>query len=463
MRSLLVLGLLVIIAIKAVAVIALGPVPIEQDAAVYWRMSTLVLGGDWLMMAEPIAYRTPVYPWFLAAIRAFAGSYSLVSIVVAQSILMVGSIWIAGQIASKVTRLPGAMVWTLALSLPAFSAFTFNAALLSESLFTFLLMLHLLSVLIYDEEPSASRAVFVGVTFALTLLTRPIVILLWLIHIPLMLWSHWRRRRRVGKDASLRVKLPGRVAHGVLAGVVAVAMVAPWVIRNSILFDEMFVTQFVGRNIWVVTFQDGSGAGLEVPDTEAGRELQRRIDRVAVGDEDWILTWTVSHGLIRSGMNDSQADQLMQRVSLDAIGSNQSVVAYKTFRRTCNFWRAAATELPAQGIEGSYRGQKLWKYSIPVIDAVLRYRLSQSVWLNTLVTVLILAACVLLIFNRPSRPYAVWLLLILGYFCVITGVFEIPHYRYRMVVEPLATAVCGAAIAVLLSRRRKPAAVVASS
>lgn len=444
-------------------IIALGPVPIELDAAVYWRMSTMVLGGDWLMFAEPIAYRTPLYPWFLAAIRAVSGPNALLAIVVTQSLLMVGSIWIAGRIAARVTRLPAAMIWTLALSLPAFSAFTFNAALLSESLFTFLLMLHLLAVLIYDEDPSGIRAVFLGLTFALTLLTRPIVILLFAVHIPFLLWTHWRRRRRVGKDAALRVRLPGKVLHALVAGGVITAMSAPWLVRNSMIFDEWFLTQFVGRNIWVVTFQDGSGAGLEIPDTEAGRDVQRRTELVAVGDEDWDLTWTVSHALIRSGLNDSQTDKLMRTVSVEAMKTNQSVVAYKGFRRICNFWRAAATELPAQGVAGSYRGQKIWKYRIPILDRVLEYRLSQSVALNTAVTIVILLACVLLLFNGPSRPYGFWLLLILGYFCVITGIFEIPHYRYRMVVEPLATAVCGAAIAVLLSKRRKPATAVASS
>ena len=121
MRNLLVLILFVVIVVKAAAVIALGPVPIERDAMGYWRMSTLVMGGDWLMFAEPIAYRTPGYPWFLAIVRSFAGAYSLPAIVIAQSILMVASIWIGGQIAVRITRLPRAMVWTLVVALPAFS------------------------------------------------------------------------------------------------------------------------------------------------------------------------------------------------------------------------------------------------------------------------------------------------------------------------------------------------------
>jgi hypothetical protein len=53
--------------------------------------------------------------------------------------------------------------------------------------------------------------------------------------------------------------------------------------------------------------------------------------------------------------------------------------------------------------------------------------------------------------------------LILTYFCVITGLFEIPDYRYRMVVEPIVAMVIGSAIAVLLSKRRLEAKLVGTS
>ena len=463
MRNLLVLILLALIAVKAAAVIALGPVPIERDALGYWKLSTLVLGGDWLMLAEPIAYRTPIYPWFLAIIRACAGEYALPAIAVAQSILMVASIGIAGQIAARITRLPSAMAWTLILSLPAVSAFTYNAALLSESLFIFLLMLHLLTMLHYDENPSAKRAVLAGVTFGLVLLTRPIVLLLWLVHIPFVLWSHYRRRRRVGKDASERVKLHGRIGHGMLAALSVIAIAAPWIARNAIVFDEPFITQFVGRNLWVVTFQDGSGAGLELPATDSSEQLQTRFNRMSAADADWRLTWTVSNALIQSGLSDPQADRLMQQVSLEAIESDQPAFAYKAFRRTVNFWRAAATQLPAQGLKGNYLGESIWIYDIPLLKTAIEYRLSQSVLLNTLLTGMIVAAGIVLLINPPSRPYAFWVLMILAYFAVITGMFEIPHYRYRIVVEPLTASLGGGALAVLLSRRRKPASVITSS
>jgi hypothetical protein len=59
--------------------------------------------------------------------------------------------------------------------------------------------------------------------------------------------------------------------------------------------------------------------------------------------------------------------------------------------------------------------------------------------------------------NYPTRPYAIWLMLIISYFAIASGILEIPVYRSRIVVEPLASTVIGAALAVVLSRRRRPA------
>lgn len=62
MRKFLVLILLLLIATKTAAVLLEGPVPIQRDAFGYWKLSALVMQGDLLMLQDPIAYRTPIYP-----------------------------------------------------------------------------------------------------------------------------------------------------------------------------------------------------------------------------------------------------------------------------------------------------------------------------------------------------------------------------------------------------------------
>lgn len=458
---------------KAVGTLARGPVGIEMDAFGYWRLSGLILGGDLLMLQEPIAYRTPGYPYFVAFSRAVAGPWALHTIVVMQSLLSLGSVLIAGLLAKRWTRLPWALPLTFLAAAPAVSAWTYNAAVLSESLFVFLLMLNLLAVTDYLSKETWGRATWVGATFALTLLTRPIVLLLWVPHLCLLLVAYlqqWLAQRRIRKRHRVEVRSPGggelqlaarkerqlnhRVGRICLAGGVCAALIAPWLARNHHLFGSPRLTEFVGRNIWIVTFQDGSGAGLDLPTGVASDELQKRL-RFVHQTDGWRDTWTVSNALVASGLSDAQADRLMQEVSADAIAVNQEAFAAKAFRRVVNFWRCAATDLPPQGGEQNYRGQVAWDESVPPIDWAIENRFSQSVLGNTLLTALLGAATLLLMINSPTRPYAIWVFLVFSYFAVVTGVLEIPAYRYRLVVEPLVAATIGGAAAVALSWRRK--------
>ena len=179
MRKFLVLLLLLLIATKTAAVLLEGPVPIQRDAFGYWKLSALVMQGDLLMLQDPIDYRTPIYPWFLAILRVLSGSHTLQILAVIQGLFSIGSLIIAASIAARITKLPKAFGLTLVVSLPIVSSLVFDAAVLSESMFIFLFMLNLLAILDYAKYGTATRASWAGFTFAMTLLTRPIVILIW--------------------------------------------------------------------------------------------------------------------------------------------------------------------------------------------------------------------------------------------------------------------------------------------
>ncbi len=465
MRRLSVLLLFVLLLVKVAGTLARGPVAIELDAFNYWRLSSLVLSGDFFLLGEPIAYRTPLYPYFLAIVRAFSGPSALMATVVIQGMLALATLWISGCIAARITRLPLAMPLTLLAALPAVSALTFVAALLSETLFLFLMMLNVLAVLNYSQRGTSGRAVWIGVTFAAALMTRPIVLLLWVPHLVFLLliharlWFRSRKSRLPGrKQLGHRIKLHHRLVHMSVAALTVLVLVSPWLMRNQFLFGTPFLTEFTGRNVWIVTFQDGSGTGLELPQSEASEDLQWRLANVNASSS-WRHTWKVSHALVASGLDDAQADRLMKQVSVDAISANQDAFTRKAFRRIVNFWRCAVTDLPPQGELGNYRRQQTWQASVPPIDWAIEHRLSRWVWFNTLLAALVGLATAVLIFNSPTRPYGIWIFLMFSYFAVVTGVLEIPAYRYRIVIEPLSALAIAAAVAVGLSWRRKSVAV----
>ena len=460
MRKFLVLVLLLLIAAKTAAVLLGGPVPIQRDAFGYWKLSALVMQGDLLMLQAPISYRTPIYPWFLAILRLISGTQSLQVLAVIQGLFSLGSLVIAASIAARITKLPKAFVLTLVLSLPIVSSLTFDAAVLSESMFIFLFMLNLLAILDYAKYGTATRASWVGFTFAMTLLTRPIVILIWIPHLFFLLLIHLRKNGRLRSLSMNPIPYRVRGYHLLLAGLIVTACSAPWMFRNQLLFGKPFLTEFVGRNIWIVTFRDGSGAGLTLPLSSSADQLRQRLNQVDAADQ-WQDTWQVSNALVRSGLNDATADQLMKTVALQTAQQDKSAFAYKAFRRVINYWRCAASELPSQGkSNGPFYGQQTWAVSIPVIEFALQNRFSQSVNLNTMLLSGLAFCVMLLIVNYPTRAYGIWIFTILAYFSLVTGILEIPDYRYRIVVEPVVVLSFGATLAILLSRLRKTAKAV---
>ena len=98
--------------------------------------------GDILLTSEPIAYRTPVYPWFLAFGRLLAGEHALWLITLMQGLLYVCTVYLAANLALKMTKLPQSKLFTALAMLPAISLY-YTTAILSETLFVFLLVLHL--------------------------------------------------------------------------------------------------------------------------------------------------------------------------------------------------------------------------------------------------------------------------------------------------------------------------------
>ena len=90
--------------------------------------------------------------------------------------------------------------------------------------------------------------------------------------------------------------------------------------------------------------------------------------------------------------------------------------------------------------------------SLSIDRAVLGFRFSQSVIGNTLLTLALGLALTLLFRNHSTRPTAVWMGMTLNYFAIITGIFEIPDYRYRLVVEPIVGCTFGSALSVIFSK-----------
>ncbi|WP_145391068.1 ArnT family glycosyltransferase [Stieleria neptunia] len=444
---------------KVVGVVMRGPSPMVLDAGFYWELGGLVADGDWLLMQRPIAYRTPAYPWLIGLFRAVS-SDPLFALVVFQGVLWMATIGLIAALASEISR-DRRVVWVVvALAIPMLCSAVYVTTVLTETLFVFSIVLHLWSVARFTRRPTVAGGLMVGLTLGLAILTRPVAMLVWIADLIYVITSwYW-----IANPATQHLCHRRGWIGVLLAGIVTVGCVSPWLARNHALFGKAMLTEFVGRNLWIVTFQDGSGAGLGLPESAGAARLKTQLGDDVWGnlsvDQSWRHTWTVSNALTTSGMDDPSADRLMKRVATEAIAESPLPFGIKTLRRLINFWRTRATQIPAQLADLAadetvtretlsqefYVGQPVWGVKVPPVDTALRHRWSNWLAGNTLLMLATLAATMLLIWRRPTRAAGLWLGAILGYFATVTAVLEIPAYRYRMIVEPVVLLVIVLAI-----------------
>ena len=435
--------------------IARGPSPLVMDAASYWRLGEVAANGDWLLKSEPIAYRTPGLPWLIATVR-LTTTQPLLVLVLVQGTLWLATIALIAGMSAELTRDRRCVGIVLAASIAMVSSVTYVSAVLTETLFTFLLVSHLGAMMWFTRKPSVGLGVLVGITLSAAILTRPIAMLLWIPDgIYILLSWYWLPNER-----AVVCRKRGWVSVAV-AAIVCGAALAPWLLRNQEMFGKAMLTEFVGRNLWIVTFQEGSGTGLSLPASSAAAQLKHEMGDawpMLERDGSWRDTWTVSNALTSSGVSDPEADVLMKRVAIEALKSAPEEAARKAVRRCVNFWRTRATDLPQQladlkvvppgdgeQLDALYLGEQTWGVKVAPIDTALRFRAEQFTFhqhpgdAST-----VGGGTILLVWWRRTRAGApVVRRRVDSTFGTVTGLLEIPAYRYRMVVEPLMLLVLG--------------------
>ncbi|MEM6978832.1 MAG: hypothetical protein AAF539_04125 [Planctomycetota bacterium] len=448
-----------LVGLKIQWIVGFGSAPLKLDAAEYFELGGHVAGGDLWLANAPIAYRKPGYPWMIGLAHTISSEplRCLISIqAISRWLTVAAAGMFAWQLASLFDRPRGVIAkWCGLLAvvfiLPCISAPIYVNVALTETWFTMWLMLHLNAVVAYVKDPQWRWSVAAAGTFAMTLLVRPIVTWLWLPHVLFGLW-HWISRSQSTSKWSSR--FPKQGLQFIAMTMLVLGMTAPWLLRNQRQFGEAFITKFVGRNLWIVTFQPQSGAGLSIADTTASRSLLKTFDLtpelanampMSSALDSWRHTWTTHRSLETAGIQDPQIDDLMKAVATQSIANQPRLFAWKALRRSINFWRTPATSLPISKPKFGHdhqSGLRTW----------INLRLSQSVSFNSIVLLSLMAAIIALVLSTSTRSAGIWLAGVLSYFCVVTGCLEIPDYRYRMVLEPVVASVIAVALGLCFSR-----------
>ncbi len=422
--------------VKHLLLFVSGPAEVELDAGTYWSLGGLIAEGDlWLQQVDN-AHRTPGYPAFIAIFRATLGEHALCGLIATQHLFSVLTSLLTGWICWRVTGRPWGAVCGWLISALCLTRPWFAGAVLTETLFTFLLTLHVACVVAYLHRPGRLLVLAVGITLAGSLLVRPVMLLWWPV-LALLLWgtNPPECRKQVRQDV-------------LWSGVVLVLLVAPWVARNAMLYGEPFLTRFVGRELWITTFPPDAGASLPLPDSPEVDNL-RELAALAGGEVDLRHNWTVSRLYAAAGVRDDVIDGKMQEIAGAAIRRDPARFAWFACKRGVNFWRCVVREFPFFPWDGQVHlpGQAGWGRERvgEQVASVLQWVPARSVWFNTLAAVAALTGGVLLVLCPQTRAVGLLLLALLFYVNGVTAVLEIPNARYRFVLEPalISCGVCG--------------------
>ena len=187
-----------------------------------------------------LVFYPPLYPYFIAILhRAFGTLAGILWVQAALGALLVPAVGRAGRSAF------GAKVGLVAAALAAVypDLVWFSVHFWSETLFVVLLWWALEQLLRADESGSRTAAASAGILFGLTTLTRELALYL----APLAaLWL--MRAHLLGARAAPR---RGAVARAVVFASCLVLTLAPWTIRNAIVFHAFIPVSTMGAsNLW---------------------------------------------------------------------------------------------------------------------------------------------------------------------------------------------------------------------
>jgi len=225
----------------------------RSDAARYDQLAMGIIEGKGFQKdGEPIAWRGPIYPYFLAGMyKVFGHNYEAVYKMQAVfgALLCVVMFFIGllvfnatvGFIAGLFTGIYGPFIYYLDYGGPGF--------LMSEGMFTFFIAILVYFLVQYVRTNANKYKVLSGVMLAIAALTRPAMIAfipflgLWLLYV------HWKSWRNLVRD-------------GVIIFGFFFLTISPWTIRNYMVFHEFILISNEAGDIFLYGNHPKASGGI---------------------------------------------------------------------------------------------------------------------------------------------------------------------------------------------------------
>lgn len=270
-----------------------------------WNLATLhqfTLDG-----VNPAAHVGPLYPLVLAGFYTFVG-HRPEWVPMLHVLFDLGTAWCMYRVA---TALWGSWIgaWTAALVFLYPAYWTYDPRIRSESLLTLLMSVWLWATVISGQSPSSRRCAFMGLAAGVTILCKPVVLVLAL----LLAGFLWIDRDRLSR----------KVGYVIVYGATCAVLVIPWSLRNYIVFHHIIpVSAGVGVGLWMGSDPVSRGSWPMPPEREQ-----------AIWESAGITPLLYAHA-----MYDVQTDRLLREKGLNRIAADPIGYVSLTFTRVWDFW-----------------------------------------------------------------------------------------------------------------------------
>jgi 4-amino-4-deoxy-L-arabinose transferase-like glycosyltransferase len=393
LRVALVLGLLVRLGVFW-HTSALGPE--IDDEKHYVQLANNILDGNGFAWGpgRPTSIRPPLYPALVASVFAIAGRGSFQAVRLLQIALSLVTVALLVELGRRVFSISvGRYAAAIFFLYP--SLIFFNFTILTETLFTMLLVLFLLLSVMLIDTPRVLTAVLCGATLGLAALTRSVLWPVPLIFCPLV---------------ALLLRAPMRIRLALPAAVFAgyALIVAPWAIRNTKLQSVVTIVDTMG------------GLNLRMGNYEYTPD-DRMWDAVGLsGEKNW--SYPLAQEFPGQVLTEGQKDKWAQRKAIEYMRANPGTTAHRSLIKFADFW----------GLEREYAaGVQQGLYHPPR-------------WIGTLVSSLIVIAYLGVILTGAAglwlaAPQARRHVLLLVPIVAITAVHTVVygHSRYHLPLMPV--------------------------
>jgi 4-amino-4-deoxy-L-arabinose transferase-like glycosyltransferase len=350
--------------------------------------------------------RPPLYPAFIALIWTITGTESLLVIRIAQILLALGNVYLIYRLGLVLFDHRIALLAAAGLCLYP-SLLAFNAFVLTEVLFTFLLTLTVLGVATLLKTGSVWIACGAGVALGLAALTRSVLWPFIAILCPFVFFVTPGSQQR-------RFWLAGLLLIGY--GLV----VAPWAIRNTRLQGVFTIVDTMG------------GITLRMGNYEY-TPLNRAWDPVTLQGEKSIFQDLRDEHPDVSTWTEGQKEKWALRKARMFMLNNPALTLQRSLIKFANFWGLERTVI-AGWQQGLYQPRR-WFVALGTIVIPLAY------------VVVMLLACLGVFLSRSNDlRIHVFLLLVIGF---LAGMHTLAfgHERYHLPLIPVLMLCAAAAVA----------------